>query len=117
MTNYRSDQESKVELFLHYLSIASRYYKAIPIEGQISEDSISTSTPSSSFKIHWQERLTMHYRIIPLDDAKFTKSDCPFHTDNDTTNRNTELEMNFLCIENAYTKFKVRTCHVNSLRV
>lgn len=107
MTNYRSDQQTKVELFLHNLCIASRYYRAIPIPGQIRDTVDLPILPSSAVQIGWQERITMHYRVIPLDNAEYTSSNCPFEEEHNNNNNNNKMDMDFLCLENAHEKFKV----------
>ena len=80
--NYRSDRDSKLEIFLNKICIASRHFEIRQLQGQVASGDLSqslisntdgssscsgtTSPASPSLKIGWQERVTLHYLIVPI---------------------------------------------------
>merc|ERR1712194_649067 len=82
LMNYRSDRDSKLEIFLNKICIASRHFEIRQLQGQVASGDLSqslisntdgssscsgtTSPASPSLKIGWQERVTLHYLIVPI---------------------------------------------------
>ena len=108
MTNIRIHDNKNIDLFLNSLCIVSRYYRAIPIEGQICKKINLPGSNVSVVKVGQQERLSMHYRIIPLKDAQLILSNCPFAQQIEIPSNCEKISnTNFLCLENAHSLFMV----------
>lgn len=106
VTNYRSDNSSDLDITLDKLCILSRHYRMELLEGQLG---MTTNSDASPFRLGWQERVTLHYRVIPLDEAAAgcILSECHFAEG--------QVEMaeylagpttNYLCIEHAQHEFQ-----------
>lgn len=91
-------------LLLRSLSFASRYFNILPIEGQIQDN---TEQDPMDLSLSRQERLTMHYRVIPLEKSKFTLSECLFSEISPSSAPlfNYGEKLDFICIEQAYKQF------------
>jgi hypothetical protein len=62
--NYRSDRDANLEIDLDDVCIASRNFKVQTLEGQM----YSHHKPKApSLQIGWQERVTLHYLVIPIE--------------------------------------------------
>ena len=75
--NYRSDRDSKLQMYLDKICIASRHFEIRQLPGQVDSDDLSKSLisgPVSSLKIGWQERVTVHYIVVPIDVASLPVS-------------------------------------------
>ena len=77
--NYRSDRDSKLDIHLNKICIASRHFEMRQLQGQVDSAHLSQSlismtdgkngrsnNSSNSLKIGWQERVTLHFLIIPI---------------------------------------------------
>ena len=71
LMNYRSDRDLKLEIYLEKICIASRHFQVRQLQGQIDPDSLIPNVGNgpglSSLQIGWQERVTLHYLVIPLE--------------------------------------------------
>lgn len=101
MTNNRTDRPDHLELVIDTLSLASRCYRLEPMAGQVE----TTAT------LGWQERITVHYRVVGGDDfatGACILSECNL---NDETSAATTIEavsshlLDFLCLESAHDEF------------
>jgi hypothetical protein len=92
---------------LDKLSVASRHYKLEALPGQF----VTSEENGNVLQIGWQERVTLHYKIVPLTEeskncllsecafsetAKFTIQECVISEATD-----------FLCLEHARETFEV----------
>jgi hypothetical protein len=88
--------------------MASRKYKLEIIPGQFS----TSDQIANLLQIGWQERLTVHYRVLPLEahDSFAQLSECPFNEDADASRQKcaTSNALNFMCLERACETFEVR---------
>ena len=128
LMNYRSDRESNLEIYLDKIFIASRHFEVRQMLGQVDPSDVSTSLISnvgngsllSSLKIGWQERVTLHYLVIPLEKSKpsFTLSMLSFSSGNqaeseslhEITQRYGAKVTDFMCRERAHDAFSVSFC-------
>jgi len=84
LMNYRSDRETKLDIYLDKISIASRYYEVRQLGGQMDSNALRThagsGSVSSSLCLGWQERVTIHYLVVPLESQNpaFTLSTLSF---------------------------------------
>lgn len=74
--NYRSDRDSNLEIYLNKICIASRNFEIRQMLGQVDSQDLSQSliassgsAAGSSLKIGWQERITLHYLVVPIERA------------------------------------------------
>lgn len=126
LMNYRSDRESNLEIYLNKIFIASRHFKVRQLSGQVDvNDEFESPTPcidsdpaTHSLKIGWQERVTLHYLVIPLENLEkptFTLSTLSFSTGNndhsissgDVKHYNEGHITDFMCRERAFDAFSV----------
>ena len=75
--NYRSDRDSKLEIYLNKICVASRYFEIRQLLGQVDSYDLSQSLIASpgndkSLKIGWQDRVTLHYLVVPIERANST---------------------------------------------
>jgi hypothetical protein len=90
-------------MVLKHVSICSRYYRAYKLE-----ESVHKYPPTTT--IGWQERIVLHYRLVPWSSdnesciiSEFIESeDVDVHEDKDG------LLHSFACLEYAHEKFRVR---------
>lgn len=107
MINNRTDQPTNLMITLDKLILASRKYKLEVLPGQFE----TSPELGNVLQIGWQEKVTIHYRVIPSDedspvcllsetsfveDAKVSTSEC---VASDTAD--------FLCLQNAFELFEV----------
>lgn len=88
------------------LSITSRHYRIERLLGQLGDAKEEPAPP----QIGWQERLTMHYRIIPRDIStnSCTVSECHFMEGNSgQSSTPTMTSTDYLCLEHAHDDFQV----------
>lgn len=117
--NYRSDRDSKLEIYLNKICIASRHFKVTKLAGQVDsagQRPLSASIEGqSSFKIGWQERVTLHYLVVPIqsntDQVSFSNltflsemSVPEMHASNGD-----KKVVEFMCREKAHESFIVRS--------
>lgn len=102
ITNYRTDQANEPAISLENMSLLSRNYHMQPVEGQLG-DQDSGSPPN---QLGWQERMTMHYRLIPLASTTSccTITDCPFQAD--AKEEPAAATAAFLCLDRAHHDFQ-----------
>lgn len=106
MTNYRSDKSSELDVILDKLCILSRHYKMELLEGQLGV----VKTEASPFRLGWQERVTLHYRVIPMEGPSSTcmLSECQFAEGGvEVTECLAGPTTNYLCMEHAQQEFQV----------
>jgi len=70
LSNYRTDRPDKLEVIFETLSLASRRYRLEPLPGQL-------TSKSKDVQLDWRERLTLHYRIVALEEEEESDS-CRF---------------------------------------
>ena len=92
---------------LDKLSLASRHYKLEALPGQF----LTSEENGNVLQIGWQERVTIHYKVVPLDqESKICLlNECPF-----TENAQCSIKecvrseaTDFLCLERARETFEV----------
>jgi len=107
MTNYRSDKSSELDVTLDKLCILSRHYRMELLEGQLG----AFQAEATPFRLGWQERVTLHYRVIPLDEASAAcmLSECQFAEGQvEVMESLAGPTTNYLCMEHAQHEFQVR---------
>lgn len=110
------------------MCVASSSYRIQKLAGQLGEsDPLSSEAhqqelhggPVSALEIGWQERVTMHYLIIPLENgttgSDYTLSECQFMGDmkvlpnaSSVDKSNGTCITDFVCLEHAHETFTVR---------
>ena len=113
MTNNRTDRPTDLYVTLDKLALASRTYKLDVIPGQFS----TSNQIENVIQIGWQERLTVHYHVLPLlegDNALAELSECPFKEDALASRQKcaTNTALDFMCLERAFEAFEVRGGHL-----
>ena len=133
--NYRSDRDSKLEIYLNKICIASRHFEIRQLQGQVDSDDLSQSLISTadgssnnnhpvspSLKIAWQERVTLHYLVVPIErvnDTLVTFSTLLFSSGNKMVSESLLPQMSrrygaqvtdFMCRERAHEVFSVSLC-------
>ena len=114
--NYRSDRDSKLDIYLNEICIASRHFEIRQMQGQ--ELTPSARSDSPSLKIGWQERVTLHYLVVPIErtsNALITFSTLSFSSGNKiisgslprTSHRSDGQVADFMCRERAHEMFIV----------
>ena len=115
ITNYRSDQPDQLNLLVDQLTLASRSYKLEPLPGQI-------VAPDGQVRLGWQERVTLHYRVLPLDEV--VSSTCLLSQSNPSGSGGATRTvpaclsslLSFLCLERAHAQFEdTRLSHQRAL--
>ena len=109
MTNNRTDRPTDLYVTLDKVALASRKYKLEVIPGQF----ITSDQIGSVIQIDWQERLTVHYRVLPLleGESSFAElSVCPFKDDAVASRQKcaSSTALDFVCLERAFETFEVR---------
>ena len=76
LTNNRTDRPTDLYLTLDSLSMVSRHYQLEPLPGRFS----TSAEFGNVLQIGWQERMTVHYRVIPHKQVSKVclLSECPF---------------------------------------
>ena len=120
MTNYRSDRQAKLDINLDKVCIASRYYRVKQLVRQLGEsEDLGSETDlevhlgsEATLEIGWQEQVTLHYLITPLepDEVAYTLSECRIAKNSliysPLTNTNS-LVTDFVCLEHSHEHFLV----------
>lgn len=113
--NYRSDREANLEIYLQNVCIASRNFQVQQLEGQVHAE---RNLEQSSFRIGWQERITLHYLVVPVTTTAncFSTSSPLLSSGNDNTafdksllSSNSKHITDFVCRERAHEIFSVST--------
>lgn len=119
--NYRSDRDSKLEINLNKICIASRHFEIKQLLGQIDSQDMSppqtgNNEVSPSLKIGWQERVTLHYLVVPIETSStsVTFSTLSFAMDNKKVKPESPPQLSdgahvtdFMCRERAHDMFSV----------
>ena len=118
--NYRSDRDNKLEINLNKICIASRHFEIKQLLGQIDSQDMSppqtgNNEVSPSLKIGWQERVTLHYLVVPIEtsSASVTFSTLSFAMDENVKPESPpQLSdgahvTDFMCRERAHDVFSV----------
>ena len=107
MTNFRSDRPSELDITLDKLSVLSRHYRMELLDGQLG----SVQGEASPFPLGWQERVTLHYLVTPLDASSRGCSICesPFAGGGkvEVNDREASTIATYLCMERAQDEFQV----------
>ena len=76
MTNYRSDKQSDLDIYVNNISVASKLYKVKPLVPR--GLNIESEKSKIGHSISWSEQVTMHYLISPVNSvvSKCTLSEC-----------------------------------------
>jgi hypothetical protein len=126
LMNYRSDRDTKLQVYLNKICIASRHFEIRQMRGQVDSNDLSKSligfhpdcNPVSSLPIGWQERITVHYLVVPIDFANMpvSLSTISFSSANEMVpnslphllDRRTGGKVtDFMCLERAHEVFMV----------
>jgi hypothetical protein len=116
MTNYRSDKSSELDVVLDKLCILSRHYRMELLEGQLG----AFKMEASPFRLGWQERVTLHYRVIPIEDSSTScmLSECQFAKEGvEVAECLAGPTTNYLCMERAQQEFQVSSNYVAAVLV
>ena len=107
LTNNRTDRPTDLFVTLDKLALASRHYRLEILPGQFT----TSDQVANVLQIGWQERMTVHYRVLPLEDESRTclLSECPFLEDGDVSIAECMKSdgMDFLCLVWAAETFEV----------
>lgn len=102
---------------MNKIFIASRYHKVVPLDGQQipyhanSENYEENSVVQQSLGIRWQEKVSLHYLVTPLDEPCFTLSECDVlinHRSKSLSPSEVNSITDFICLEHAHEKYTVR---------
>lgn len=125
LMNFRSDRDTKLHIYLDKICIASRHFEIRQLKGQVDSNDFSKSLyelsdcdPVSSLQIGWQERITVHYLVVPIDVANtpVSISAISFSIDNQTISTSVPQLLDhrtggkladFMCRERAHELFLV----------
>ena len=124
--NYRSDRDTKLDILLNKISIASRHFVIKELLGQVDSHDLSPSPIESSYgstgnqvsslKIGWQERVTLHYLVVPIVETSSTAvtfSTLSFSSGNKGISQSLLPQIgsaqvtDFMCRERAHDMFRV----------
>ena len=116
--NYRSDRDSKLEINLSKICVASRHFEIKQLLGQIDSQDMSppqtgNNEVSPSLKIGWQERVTLHYLVVPIEtsSASVIFSTLSFAMDKNAEQVSQHSDgahvTDFMCRERAHDAFSV----------
>lgn len=122
--NYRSDRDTKLEIFLNRIFIASRHFEIKQLLGQVDSHDLSQpliassegGSDNSSLKIGWQERVTLHYLVVPIETDNssvkfstllFSSGDKVTESFPQTIQRYGSQVTDFMCRERAHDVFSV----------
>ena len=97
------------DIFLETLSLASRRYRLEPVPFQF-EGSPKSNVSGEPWRLGLRERVTVHYRLIPVeeDNTVCLLSSCCF-TNSETSSVDcvSSPALNFVCLERAHERFMV----------
>jgi hypothetical protein len=123
--NNRSDSDNRLEIYLNKICIANRNFEIRKLPGQVDISDLSqyllatvgSNDSSLSLKIGWQERVTLHYRVIPIevDTTSVSFSTFTFSRDDEMALESQPLidhrygaqVTDFMCLERAHEVFTV----------
>lgn len=112
MTNYRSDRQTNLEIDLNEISVASRDYVIKPLIGEGNDPYEEQKEVCISNKLRWQEQVTVHYLISPLENS--IQEDCAVshcsvkkNLEDINSRASNETVTDFICLENAHDNFTV----------
>jgi hypothetical protein len=126
--NYRSDSDTKLEIYLNKMCIASRHFEIRQVPGQVDARdlsqhllaSVGNSDSGLSLKIGWQERVTLHYLVVPVEinRTSVSFSNLSFSRGDEMTLESQPLidhrygaqVTDFICLERAHEVFTVSQC-------
>lgn len=126
--NYRSDSDTKLEMYLNKICIASRHFEIRQLLGQVDASdlsqfllaSVGNSDDVLSLKIGWQERVTLHYLVVPIEvnstsvsfsTISFSKGDeMALESQPLIDHRYGSQVTDFMCLERAHEVFTVSQC-------
>lgn len=108
MTNYRSDKQSDLDIFVNNISVASKLYKVKPLVPRDLNNDIQGEKSKIGHSIGWREQVTMHYLVSPVNSftSKCTLSECSLGVGS-TKPKDESRVTDFICLEYAHDKFKV----------
>lgn len=109
MTNYRSDQQNELDIFVNKISVASKLYEVRPLITQDTDHAIEDKRSNMGHSIGWREQVTLHYLISPIipRSSKCVISECSLgKTASKQINDGSKIT-NFICLEYAHDTFKV----------
>jgi hypothetical protein len=101
VTNNRTDRPDKLELALDRVCLVSRSYLLEPLPGQFGDNRA---------RLGWQERATMHYRIVPNANksGRVWLNQCGFEGSQDRSvlkPASSAPVLSFPCMDNAFESF------------
>mmetsp|Transcript_18906 Transcript_18906/g.28738 ORF Transcript_18906/g.28738 Transcript_18906/m.28738 type:complete len:1849 (-) Transcript_18906:41-5587(-) len=106
MTNFRSDSETKMEIAIDKVCVASKNYSIRALAED--EATSQTGTPSRNCSISWQEKMTMHYLIRPLPSRSArscTLSESILDNTQSCNSSGYSSMIDFLSLEHAHSHF------------
>ena len=114
--NYRSESDRKLEIYLNMICIASRYFEVKQLQQQVNTCDLS-QVPGNidsvlSLKIGWQERVSLHYLVVPIEvnNTSVSFSTLSFSSGDKMvlqSQRHGAQETDFMCLERAHELFMV----------
>jgi hypothetical protein len=109
LSNNRADRPTDLYITLDKLCVASRHYRLEALPGQVT----TSEQVGNVLQIGWQERLTVHYRIVPLgtENMSCLLSECAFTEAGESSTKDCTASdaIDYLCLENANEMFEVRS--------
>lgn len=106
LTNNRTDRPTDLFMTLDKLSVASRHYRIEALPGQF----ITSEENGNVLQIGWQERVTIHYKVVPLEHESKAclLNECPFTESAQSSINECVLSKatDFLCLARANEKFE-----------
>ena len=108
MTNYRSDRQTNLDIFVNNISVASKLYEVKPLI-KFDEKSYQENERSQiGHSIGPREQVTMHYLISPIVPTDSTCLVTKCSLGNQVCGEDMESKAtDFICLEYAHDKFKV----------
>jgi hypothetical protein len=108
LTNNRTDRPTDLFITLDNLGLASRHYRLEALPGQFTTD----KEFGNVLQIGWQERITVHYRVIRVDNPNESciLTECAFSESGKCSTKPCVASdaMGYLCLEQASESFQVR---------
>ena len=108
LANIRTDRPTDLFLTLDKLALVSRHYRLEVLPGQFT----TSDQTGNVLQIGWQERVTVHFRVVPIDDENplCQLSECPFRQHAGATSQDCikTTMADFFCLERAFETFEVR---------
>ena len=106
MTNYRSDKDTDLEMFVKNITAASKNYVIKPFTIRDDKDTEQKKLQTlDGHPISWQEQAVLHYTVSPITQER----NCTLsHCYPGTANGEDEISLvvtDFICLVNAHEKF------------